>query len=76
VWGEAVLDAVLEVAAAHRTTAAAVALAWLASRPTVVAPIASARDVDQLGELLPALTLELDTADLELLETASEPPPA
>lgn len=74
--GEAVLDAVLEVAAAHRTTAAAVALAWLASRPTVVAPIASARNVGQLAELLPALALELDAADLELLEVASSTPTA
>jgi aryl-alcohol dehydrogenase-like predicted oxidoreductase len=40
--GAAVLDALDEVAAAHETTVAAVALAWLLAQPRVVAPIASA----------------------------------
>src|ERR687886_951197 len=38
--GAAVLDALDEVAAAHGTTVAAVALAWLRTQPAVVAPIA------------------------------------
>ncbi len=36
------------------------ALAWLRAQPTVVAPIASARDPEQLAELLPVAELELD----------------
>lgn len=55
----AALDA---IATARQTTVAAVALAWLRDQPTVVAPIASARTVAQLAELLPmaALTLTND----------------
>ena len=48
--GLAALDA---VAAAHETTVASVALAWLAAQPTVAAPIASARTPEQLADLLP-----------------------
>ena len=50
--GFAVLDALGEIAAAHRTTVAAVALAWLAAQPTVLAPIASATSPEQLSQLL------------------------
>ncbi len=41
-----------EVAAAHGTTVAAVALAWLARAADRVAPIASARTPEQLADLL------------------------
>lgn len=67
--GAAVLDALDEIAAAHRTTVAAVALAWLLTQPQVVAPIASARTVDQLEQILPAATLELAPAEVEQLIT-------
>ena len=40
-----------EIAASHNTSVAAVSLAWLLKRPTVAAPIASARTVAQLNEL-------------------------
>jgi aryl-alcohol dehydrogenase-like predicted oxidoreductase len=50
---------------------AAVALAWLAAQPTVVAPIASARTPEQLADLLPVLDLELSAAELDRLTTAS-----
>lgn len=52
----AALDA---IATARHTTVAAVALAWLRDQPTVTAPIASARTVAQLAELLPMATLTL-----------------
>ena len=42
----------IEIAAAHDTTVAAVALAWLLAQPTVLAPIASATSPEQLAELL------------------------
>ncbi|MBQ0827921.1 aldo/keto reductase [Streptomyces tagetis] len=58
--GRRVLAALDEVAEAHDAPLATVALAWLAAQPTVVAPIASARTVEQLPALLgvaePALT--------------------
>jgi aryl-alcohol dehydrogenase-like predicted oxidoreductase len=68
--GAAVLDALDEIAAAHETTVAAVALAWLRAQPHVVAPIASARNVEQLEQILPAATLELTPGELERLHRA------
>src|SRR5205085_4253998 len=61
------LAALDEVAAAHHTTVAAVSLAWLVAQPTVVAPIASARTVQQLGELLPVADITLSRAELDRL---------
>ncbi len=69
--GFAVLGALDEIAAAHRTSVAAVALAWLLAQPTVLAPIASATSPQQLAELLPATELSLAAEELERLERAS-----
>jgi aryl-alcohol dehydrogenase-like predicted oxidoreductase len=68
--GPAVLEALDEVAAAHSVPVAAVALAWLRAQPTVLAPIASARNTDQLGPLIEAAELELTDAELERLTAA------
>ena len=68
--GLAVLAALDEVAAAHSTTQSAVALAWLAAQPTVTAPIASARNMEQLAELLAFTQLELSPAELDALNRA------
>jgi aryl-alcohol dehydrogenase-like predicted oxidoreductase len=68
--GVAVLDAVEDVARARDTTPAAVALAWLAAQPTVVAPIASARNVEQLEALMPVAGLDLTDAELDRLTGA------
>ncbi|KRC51825.1 alcohol dehydrogenase [Leifsonia sp. Root227] len=70
--GRSVLDALDEVAAAHDASVASVALAWLAAQPTVVAPIASARTIDQLPDLLASVTLELTADELDALTGASE----
>jgi aryl-alcohol dehydrogenase-like predicted oxidoreductase len=70
--GRSVLGALDEVAAAHDTSVASVALAWLAAQPTVVAPIASARTIDQLPDLLASVTLELTADELDALTGASE----
>ena len=66
--GLAVLAALDTVANAHGTTVAAVALAWLADRPGVTAPIASARRVDQLADLLPMADLQLTEDEQALLD--------
>jgi aryl-alcohol dehydrogenase-like predicted oxidoreductase len=68
--GWAVLDAVEEIAEAHGVPAGAVALAWLAAQPTVVSPIASARNPGQLSELLPFVDLELSDDELQRLTEA------
>jgi aryl-alcohol dehydrogenase-like predicted oxidoreductase len=65
--GAAVLGALDLVAAAHETTVAAVALAWLLAQPRVVAPIASARTTEQLEQILPAATAALTAADVDRL---------
>jgi aryl-alcohol dehydrogenase-like predicted oxidoreductase len=69
--GVRILGALDEVAASLRATPAQVALAWLATRKSIAAPIASATRVEQLDELLGALTLHLTPAHLAALETAS-----
>ncbi|MFF4280341.1 aldo/keto reductase [Streptomyces kronopolitis] len=69
--GLRVLQALDTVAAAHEAEVATVALAWLAARPTVAAPIASARTVEQLPALLAVGDLTLTEAELTLLNEAS-----
>jgi aryl-alcohol dehydrogenase-like predicted oxidoreductase len=71
--GRAVLDALDETAAAHETTQAAVALAWLLAQPTVASPIASARNPRQLEQILPAAALRLTGEELERLAAAWPP---
>jgi aryl-alcohol dehydrogenase-like predicted oxidoreductase len=70
---EGVLDAVLEIAGEHSVHPSAVALAWLTTRPGVVAPIASARTPEQLQDLVAMVDLELTDDDRRRLDKASEP---
>jgi aryl-alcohol dehydrogenase-like predicted oxidoreductase len=69
--GVAVLEALDTVADAHGAEPATVALAWLLTRPTVVAPIASARNLEQLPALLAVQDLTLTDEDIRLLTKAS-----
>jgi aryl-alcohol dehydrogenase-like predicted oxidoreductase len=58
------------IAAAHATSAAAVALARLRAQPIVVAPIASARTAAQLAELPLMATLTLTREEFQGLTAA------
>ncbi|WP_062520090.1 aldo/keto reductase [Demequina silvatica] len=69
--GRRVLAALDSVAAAHGVGVASVALAWLREQPSVVAPIASARTVEQLEPLLVAMTLDLSAEEIGALTEAS-----
>ncbi|MBV9999460.1 MAG: aldo/keto reductase [Verrucomicrobia bacterium] len=69
--GLRVLTALDDIAAAHHTTQAAIALAWLLAQPTVAAPIASARNPAQLAEILSFVDLQLTRDELNRLTTAS-----
>ncbi|QEC47879.1 aldo/keto reductase [Baekduia soli] len=69
--GVPVLEALDEVAREQDTTVPAVALAWLAAQPTVVCPVASARNLEQLADLLPAQDLTLTDAQVARLTDAS-----
>ncbi|MFF8810749.1 aldo/keto reductase [Streptomyces pactum] len=69
--GRRVLAALDRITAARGVAHATVALAWLAARPTVAAPIASARNTEQLSALLAMAELELTTDELAELTAAS-----
>jgi aryl-alcohol dehydrogenase-like predicted oxidoreductase len=53
----AVLSAMDEIAQAHNAPLGAIALGWLRAQPTVSAPIASARTVPQLEEIIQVVEL-------------------
>ncbi len=53
----AVLAVMDEVAKAHNASLAAIALGWLRAQPTVSAPIASARTVEQVHEIVQIVDL-------------------
>lgn len=63
-------------AAAHGSSIAAVALAWLRAQPTVAAPIASASRVEQVTDLLASATLELTAEELRAIDDVSAWSPA
>ena len=69
--GFRVLAAVEQVAAGLGRTPAQVALSWLAHRPGITAPIASATSVAQLKELLAGIDLGLDEEATATLDRAS-----
>jgi aryl-alcohol dehydrogenase-like predicted oxidoreductase len=69
--GYAILDALDTIAAEYQSTPASIAIAWLLTRPTVSAPIASATNLSQLKDLTEAVKLELNSSALELLTAAS-----
>ena len=69
--GFRILAALDATAARHSATPSQVALAWQMQQPGIVAPIASARSVAQLNELLGAARLALTPADLAELDRAS-----
>jgi aryl-alcohol dehydrogenase-like predicted oxidoreductase len=69
--GFAVLEAIDQVAKKTGATHAQIALSWMAHRPGITAPIASATSPAQLKEILGALDLKLDTESIAALEAAS-----
>jgi aryl-alcohol dehydrogenase-like predicted oxidoreductase len=69
--GFAILAAVEQVATTAGATPAQVALSWVAHRPGITAPIASATSAAQLREILGGLELRLDTEAIALLDRAS-----
>jgi aryl-alcohol dehydrogenase-like predicted oxidoreductase len=68
--GFRVLGAVEKVAAAVNATAAQVSLSWLAHRPGITAPIASATSVSQLKDLVGGIDLKLDGEQTAALDQA------
>ena len=67
--GWRVIEALEEIARHYASNPAAVALAWLRAQPVVSVPIASARTVEQLDEIVQVL--ELSTEDIARLSEIS-----
>lgn len=68
--GFAVIAAMDEISRAHNgAPLAAIALGWLRAQPSVSAPIASARTVEQLNEIIQLV--ELSVAEVEQLNAVS-----
>ena len=65
----AVLKAMDVIAKDHNASLAAIALGWLRAQPTVSVPIASARTVEQLNEIIQIV--ELTEAEVETLNAIS-----
>ena len=58
--GYRILSLMDEIAAAHKSSVSAVSLAWLRSNPQLSTPIASARTVEQLEEIVQVIDLTPD----------------
>jgi len=69
--GFRVLQALDDVAAEHDAPTATVALAWLLSKPNVVAPVVSASAADQVFDLISATEVKLTRSQLTALDRAS-----
>ncbi len=64
-----------EVAAKHGVRPTQIALAWLLTKPGVVAPIIGATKLAYVDDAVAALSVRLDEEDIETLEEAYEPHP-
>ena len=69
--GGAVLAALDEIAAQRDVPVSAVPLAWLRAQPAVSAPIASARNGEQLAGVLRGAEITLTAEELDQLDAAS-----
>jgi aryl-alcohol dehydrogenase-like predicted oxidoreductase len=67
-----VLAKLEEIAQERQSKAGTVALAWLAARKSITAPIASATNAEQLSDLIAAAHLELTVEEIARLDSASD----
>jgi aryl-alcohol dehydrogenase-like predicted oxidoreductase len=70
-----VVEAVRKVAAERGVQAAQVALAWLLSKPAVVAPIIGATKLEHLQAAIAAVDLQLSDDEIRRLEAPYQPHP-
>ena len=68
-----VIDAMEEIARAHETTVARVALAWVRMQPGVTSTIIGARRLAQLEDNVQSLGVHLGEADLARLDALTKP---
>lgn len=70
--GVRVLEAVVQIAAEREVPPAAVALAWLLTRPHVAAPVVAAASVEEVWSAGAAASLHLSRAEATALQRAGE----
>ncbi|RRS00476.1 aldo/keto reductase [Glycomyces terrestris] len=70
--GLAIIDRLAEIARDRGAAIASVALAWTRTRPGIAAPIAGARELDQLAPLLASAEIELTRDEAEGLTALSD----
>jgi aryl-alcohol dehydrogenase-like predicted oxidoreductase len=70
----AIIDKLEELAEAHHTTVASVALAWILSRSGVCSTIIGVRNINQLEANASAISLILNEGELAALDHLSMPP--
>jgi aryl-alcohol dehydrogenase-like predicted oxidoreductase len=68
-----IIDALVEIAGAHKVSAAQIALAYLLGRPGVTSLIIGARSEEQLKDNLGAADVKLTAAERARLDKASQP---
>jgi len=71
--GLKVLATLDEVATTHDASMSTIALAWLLSKPNVVAPVVSASGAEQVFDLVAAPEVRLTRHELTMLDRASGP---
>ena len=67
--GWAVVDALVDISKSHNSSPSTIALAWLRANPAVSTPIASARTVEQLHEIIEIVNLS--DVEVNMLNRAS-----
>ena len=70
-----VVAAVQAIASARGVPSAQIALAWLLAQPGVTAPIIGASKLAHLEDAVAALSLQLNTAELDALSEPYRPHP-
>jgi aryl-alcohol dehydrogenase-like predicted oxidoreductase len=70
-----ILDVLRPIAAAHSTSVATAALAWVLAKPFVTSVIIGAKRLEQLTENLAAADLQLSAEEIKQLDEVSSLPP-
>ena len=68
-----IADRVVEVAEKYGKRPAQIALAWMAGKDEITAPVVGVSKIEQLDQLVEAVQIELDAADVEYLEELYRP---
>ena len=68
-----IAERVIEVADRYGKQPAQIAVAWLANKPAITAPVVGVSKVSQLESLVEAASIEIDAADMEYLEELYQP---